>query len=225
MQTIRRTATMSWQHGLIAVLCAALAVAPAMVTTACNSAQVQSVVTDVSKFSPVVLNVLELACTFTPAAPECAVAGPVLQKLITDLQTALATYEQQLAAGTATVSAWNVLNALFDTFETQTSVIFSLFHLSGAATQSQALSIAASGETLLSVIEALFPSAPTATKAGQFAAGNTPRQSKYASALPPGGVAFFSLSGWQRDYNKKVDAAKKVNPKAKLSHVTITHGF
>jgi hypothetical protein len=225
MQTIRRTATITWQHALIALLCAALAVAPAMVTTACTPAQVTSVVTDISKFSPVVLNVLELACTFTPAAPECAVAGPVLQKIIADLQTALNTYEQQLAAGTATVAAWNVLNALFATFENQTAAIFSLFHLSGAATQSQALSIAASGETLLSVIEALFPSAPTSKKAGGFEAGNTPRQTKYISALPPGGVAFFSLSGWQRDYNTKVDAAKKANPKAKLSHVTLTHGL
>jgi hypothetical protein len=221
MQSIRRSATMAWQHALIAILCAAAAVTPIMVTTACNSAQVQTVVTDITKFSPVVLNVLQLACTFTPAAPECAIAGPALQKVIADLQAALTTYQQQLAAGTATVAAWNVLNALFATFESQTAAIFDLFRVSGGAAQSQALAVAAAAETLLSVIEALFPSAPPAA-AGQ-AEASAPRMAKFANSLPPGGVAFFSIAGWQGDYNKKVDAAKKANPKAKLVHVSLTH--
>jgi hypothetical protein len=209
-----------WQSGLIAVLCAAAVVTPIAVTTSCSKAQVITVITDITKFSPVVLNVLNLACAFTAAAALCATAGPALNKVIADLNAALAAYQAQVAAGGATLSAWQVLDDVFKTFESQTAAIFDLFRISGAASQAEANAVALSAMTLLSVIEALFPAPPAAVAGAERAPHAMPAR-VFASALPPGGIEFFNVSAWQKDYNKKISAAAKKNPTAKLVAVKV----
>jgi hypothetical protein len=218
---ITRILTYFWQHTLIALLCATSIVAPIAFTTGCNSAQVITVISDITKFAPIAVNVLQLACAFDPSASLCKTGVASLNATITELQAALTTYEQQLAAGTATVAEWNILNAIFATFEAQTADIFALFHISGAASQSEALAVAAAAQTLLAVIEALFPPAPATTAAASVTAPPHARAAMYVSSLPPGGVEFFNIKGWQKDYNRKVDAAKKANPKAVLVHVSV----
>jgi hypothetical protein len=192
------------------------------VTGACNSA---AVIADIQKFSPVVINVLNLACVFTPAAPLCATGAALLNGTISKLLSALTTYEANVKAGTATSADWNDLNAIFLTFEQQSSDIFSLLHISNGGTQTEALAVEASAKALLAVIEALFPSAPapviSPTPASAMRAmAVQPRASLFAAHLPAG-VTFDSkwLAAWEKNYNKLVDAAKKANPTAKLSHV------
>lgn len=215
-----------WQHSVIALLCVSVVIPAAIVETGCTSAQVTQVVTDITKFAPVVVNVLQLACAFTPGSTLCATAGPELNKTIADLETALTAYQAAVAAGTATSSTWNALNAVFTTFESQTAAIFDLFRISGAATQSTALAVAASAGTLLSLIEALFPAAP-ATPAAMRGEAPRPKPEKFAQMFPKsapmsaGGVTFFNFPAWEKDYNKKVDKANKAIKNAKLVHVAI----
>lgn len=223
---MKRIWTYAWQHFAISILSIAIAVPAVVVETSCTSAQVTQVVTDITKFSPVVINVLQLACAFTPGSTLCATAGPELNKTIADLETALTTYQAAVAAGTATSSTWNALNAVFTTFESQTAAIFDLFRISGAATQSTALAVAASAGTLLSLIEALFPAAP-ATPAAMRGEAPRPKPVKFAQMFPgsapmsAGGVTFFNFPAWEKDFNKKVDKANKAIKNAKLVHVDI----
>jgi hypothetical protein len=225
--------TYIWQHSIIALLCVSTVVVPAAIMeTGCTSAQVTTVVTDITKFAPVVVNVLQLACAFTPGSALCATGAAELNKTIADLETALTAYQAAVAAGTATSSTWNALNAVFTTFESQTAAIFDLFRISGAAAQSTALAVAASAGTLLSLIEALFPSAPVTPAAMRDEAAR-PKPVRFATLFPgaapmtAGGVTFFNLPAWQKDYNKKVDAANKAIPTVakqgftKLVHVNV----
>jgi len=220
---MKNIATRLWQSGLVAILCAAAAITPIAVTTSCTKAQVITVISDITKFDPVILNVLQLACAFTPSAALCATAGPALATALADLNSTLATYQAQVSAGGATVSAWNLLDAAFKVFESQTAAIFDLFRISGAAAQAEANAVALSAETLLSVIEALFPAAPAAAIAQSPAAMSEARtaHTKFRASLPPSGVVFFNLSAWQRDFNKKVSAAQKKNPTVKLAQVKV----
>ena len=213
---MKRFAAILWQTAVIGLLCGS------MIITACTPAQVTTVITDITKFAPVVTNVLTLACDFTPGAALCSTGAAILNKSISDLTAAMTTYEAKVATGTATSSDWNILNAVFATFEADSANIFSLFHISNAGTEATANAVAASAQTLLSVIEALFPSAPApvvAVAAAMQAEKAQPRQARFAASLPAAGVAGFSLSAWEKDFNKKVDAAKTAHPKAKLVHV------
>jgi hypothetical protein len=223
--TIRRTFTYLWQHSLIALLCASTVIVPPLVvTTGCNSSQVLQVVTDITKFAPIVTNTLSLACVFTPAAVLCTTGAAIINKDITDLNVALSTYQQQIAAGTATVTAWGILDAVFTTFEKDSAAIFDLFRISGSASQTEAEAVVTSAQTLLAVIEALFPSAPApapAPVAGATMRMEAPRARLFAASLPPQGVKFFNLSAWEKDYNKKVSAAHKKNPAARLMQVKV----
>jgi hypothetical protein len=217
---MKRFATMCWQHLVIALLATVAVVTPVVITTACTPAQVTTVITDITKFSPVVTNVLVLACDFTPGAVLCSTGAAILNKSIADLTSALTTYEAKVTAGTATSSDWNILNAVFSTFEADSANIFDLFRISNAGSEATANAVATGAQTLLSVIEALFPSAPVpVVVAAMMAEAVQPRQARYAASLPAGGAAAFNLSAWEKDYNKRVDAAKKAHPKAKLSHV------
>ena len=216
MNTVRKIATYFWQSTLIALLCATVVVAPITITTSCSSAQVLTVVTDITKFAPIVTNALSLACVFTPSAALCTTGAALVSKDIADLNVALNTYQQEIAAGTATASAWGILNAVFATFEKDTAAIFDLFRISGAASQAEALAVITAAQTLLSVIEALFPSAPAAMTLSMES-----RPHVFTANLPPQGVKFFNLSAWQKDYNKKVDAAQKKNPSVKLLQVKV----
>jgi hypothetical protein len=210
---MRKLLTYLWQHSCIAALLVALAVTPVtLITTGCNSA---AVVTDIQKFAPVVVNVLELACTFTPGAPLCATGAAMLNSSITAVTNAITGYQAKVKAGTATASDWNYINALFGTFEDQSASIFNLLHVSSGGTQAEALAIEASAKVLLSAIEALFPAPPAIV-----AVASRP-SARFVASMPSPAVAFDSnwFKAWEKDYNRKVDAAKKANPKASLSHV------
>src|SRR5580692_4419388 len=186
------------------LLCAGLL----CITIACTTAQVTSVITQIDKFTPVVTNVLALACDFNPKAALCSTGAATLDKDAADLTSALSVYEAKVTAGTATSADWNIANAVFQTFEADSVSIFELFHISNVGSEATANAVAASAQTLLAVIEALFPAAPVAVSTARMEAAQS-RPAKFSASLPAAGVAGFNLSAWQKDYNKRVDTAKK----------------
>src|SRR5580692_8224835 len=93
-----------------------------MVTTGCSSSQALA---DVTKFEPVVLNVLNLACVISPGAPLCGTATALITSDYNTVIQLWTAYNANVAAGTSTVAAWNDLNAAFQTFEQDSAAVFS----------------------------------------------------------------------------------------------------
>ena len=179
---------------------------------ACNSA---SVLADVEKFEPIVINALVLACAISPAAPIC---GTMQQTITNDYNTVVTLWtdwNKAVAAGTSTSALWNDLNAAFTVFEEDASLIFSLALGLNAP---EVTAIVAAAQVLLAAIEALFPDAPkgsTAFVSKKFAKsglsiplkGSSPKQQK------------DWFNAWAKDYNGKVEVAQKLHPKVKLHKV------
>lgn len=208
---MKRIATLFWQHLMVGLL---------IVSMACSLAQV---ITDVKKYEPIVVNVLNLACAISPAAALCSTGEALLNAAYTPLINLLTTYESDLKAGTATVSEYNALNAAFSTFESQSASVFALSHVFDPTAQKNAIAVVSAAQVLLSVIEASFPGPPPVV-ASSFAA-MTPEVAKPApkqfAAFLPVGATFNKewLSAWLKDYNAKVKAAKSETPGAKLRQV------
>lgn len=199
---------------------AILMIYPIVILSACSFAQV---ITDIQKYEPIVLNVLNLACVLSPAAALCATGEAVLNASYGPLMTALEDYETALQKGTATVAAYNELNALFATFEGDSSNILALAHVFDPNSQKSALALVASCQTLMAVIEAAFPGPPPA--AALSAQAMKPRPRMFAKYLPAN--ATFDqkwLSAWLVSYNKQVAAARKETAGAKLKTVHV-HGW
>jgi hypothetical protein len=207
---------MTYKENLMKRIATLLCTGLLCITIACTTAQVTSVITGIDRFTPVVTNVLALACDFNQKAALCSTGAATLNKDAADLTSALSIYEAKVTAGTATSADWNVANAVFQTFEADSASIFELFHISNASSEATANAVAASAQTLLAVIEALFPSAPAPVA---VSTARMERPAKFSASLPAAGVAGFSLSVWQKDYNKRVDMAKKAHPQAKLAHI------
>lgn len=174
--------------------------------TACSSSQALA---DVKRFEPVLVSALSLICTINASAPVCGITqgkikadGDLVIKIWGDYNTAVAN-------GTSTVKIWNDLNAAFTVFEEDASAIFAT---GIGLNQAQVTAIVASAQVLLAAIEAFFPQPPvgvTVAKSAKFA--------KYGVATGSYDKVWFS--GWAKDYNAKVDVARKAYPKAKLSKV------
>lgn len=218
-----KLATSLWQHSLIGLLCISIVMSPLIVTTGCSTGQVSTVVTDVTKFAPVIVNVLNLACAFKPSETLCSTGTAKLNTDIADLEKALNDWNAAVAAGGANISVWTALNATFTTFEQDSAAIFQLFQISGAGSQSTAMDVVASALTLLSVIEAVFPAAPpvAAATAERAVRAHAFADLSVKTGTPVAAVKFFNLKAWQKDYNKKVSAAQKKNPTAKLAQVKV----
>jgi hypothetical protein len=207
-----------------------------LMQTACTSEQVATVEADLTKFAPVVLNALTLACVFTPASGLCSTGAALINADLAKLTPLLQTYQTNLAAGKATNADWNALNALFLTFEQDSAGILSLLRISSGGATAEAIAVGDSAELFLSALEAAFPSAPVASSASNISANIAARDIVTVRARPavfagklPAGVSFVPnpskaqlkqegkwLREWQKSYNQKVAAAQKSVPSARL---------
>jgi hypothetical protein len=179
------------------------------VMTGCSSAQALA---DVQKFEPVIVNALVLACTIDSGAPICGTGEAQIQSDYNLLVKVWTDYNAAVAAGTATVAAWNYLNAVFSTFEADSAAIFAL---ASGLNAPEITAVVAAAQVLLAGIEALFPDAPagaSTAKSTLFSGYAAKRSTNYDSVW---------LSGWVKDYNAKLDVAKVAHPKAKLKKVHV----
>jgi hypothetical protein len=173
--------------------------------TGCSSSQALA---DVTKFEPVVINALSLACVIVPTNPLCGTMKTKIQGDYTTVVKLWGDWNTAVANGTATSAMWNDLNAAFTVFESDSADIFSL---GLSLNQPEVTAIVASAQLFLATIEALFPPSPSASmKSARFAAYATP--GLHGSAW---------LSTWVKDYNQKVSVAQKLHPNAKLHQVHI----
>ena len=178
--------------------------------TGCSSSQALA---DVKRFEPVVVNALVLACTINSTAALCGTGQATIQKDYNAVVQLWTDWNTAVAAGTSTSKMWNDLNAAFTVFEQDSSAIFSL---GLGLNQPEVTAIVASAQVLLAAIEALFPASPTAAaKSAMFA--------KYGSPSAVYGKAW--MSSWAKDYNNKVDVAKKLHKKADLKKVSTHSAF
>lgn len=189
------------------VLCFAL-MASSMFMTGCS---VSSVVSDLQKFQPVITDVLTIACEFT-SDPLCAIA-PTINQNVAYALSLLQDYEVALANQTASLSAWNDLNAAFALVEKDASAIFALAHVVNGAHQQEILAIVASAQALLAVIETIFPAPPVAATNVMTA---RPAQHQFAVYLPAPTAKTKQfdrkwLNSWVGDWNsnKLVKSNKK----------------
>ena len=180
-----------------------------LVLGGCNSA---SLLAKVEDFQPVVIDALNLYCTIKPADGNCALLA---QKIGADYTVATqlwSDYLKNVTNGTATVEAYNILNAAFSTYEQDASQIFSLVSALNNPTVS---AVVASAELLFAAIEVMFPSAPSA-------AGAKAKPAKFSALAQPNYDKAW-LSSWINTFNGRIDAAQKAYPTAKLAKVHLHH--
>jgi hypothetical protein len=194
---------------LFALIVACSVAMGTMPLVGCNSTQA---LTEVTKFEPVIINVIVLTCTISSGLPICgAMQGTV--KADADLVIKLwGDYNAAVKSGTSTLAAWNALNAAFVVFEADSAAIFAA---ASGLNSPEVAAIVAAAQVLLASIEAFFPGPPagaTSLKSAKFARYGSTVNASYTKAW---------LNGWIKDYNAKVDAAKKMYPQAKLRKVHI----
>lgn len=173
---------------------------------ACNSVQA---LVEVRRFEPVIVNVLVLACTISSNLPVC---GGMQTKIKADADLVIklwGDYNTAVAAGNSTVTVWTELNAAFTVFSNDSAEIFSA---ASGLNAPQVMAIVASAQVLLAAIEALFPPPP----AGVMVAG--PKKFT-AYRMGTGNYDKSWFDNWKKDYNQKVDVAKKLYPNAKLKKI------
>lgn len=182
---------------------------PAMtVLTACNSSQA---LLEVQRFEPVILNALNLACTIQSTLPICGTMAATIKADADLVIKVWGDYNAAVAAGTSTVAIWNQLNAAFSTFEQDSAAIFAAAAGLNAPT---VMAVVAAAQVLLAAIEALFPAPPagvTMHRPAKFA--------RYGQAGANYNMAW--LKSWTKDYNGKIEIAKKQYPKADLHKVYV----
>lgn len=191
---MKKSLTLVWQTSTIALLCVAMMVMPG-----CSAA---TVIADIGKFAPAVINVAEAVCAFTPAAPICLTAGPAVQASTNVLITALNNYYAAQAAGSTSPTIVQDLQTAISTFEANASQILDAVHVVDAAHQADVEAVAAAAATLLAVIESLLPAQVTANK--------------FSASRPK---TVFNLNAWTGDYNAKVDTLQHSLPR----NVTLKH--
>lgn len=167
-----------------------------MPTTACNS---QQVLTDLEKYSPVVINLLTVACEFT-ANPLCSTGSALISEAEQHVFTLWQAYLNAQQKSTATAALWNDLNSAVDTLISKSSDVFSLAHVVNGVHQQEVLAMATATEALLAVIEAQLPANPAPVKA--MAMARAPRLATFLPKPAKSGkydAAWFSQ--WRKDYN------------------------
>jgi hypothetical protein len=181
-----------------------VAIAP---LTACNSA---SLLAKVEDFQPVVMDALNLFCAIQPGDVICT--PTFLAKINSDYTLATTLWSDYLTAvanGTETAAAYNILNAAFQVYEQDASLIFQAIPQLNSPTIA---AIVAAAQVLLAAIEVMFPDAPAGVaveKPALFRA-HAVGKSQYTKAW---------LSGWISDFNQKIDVAQKAYPGVKLHKV------
>lgn len=158
-----RFTTYLWQHLVVALCCVAITVGTVPMT-ACNAG---TILQDITKFLPVVTDILSIVTSFTGSDESNLNAK--IQQDAQIVENVYSTYEQNVG----NVTAWNALNAAFTTFEADAQQIFQLAQISNPTVQAKVSAMVAAAQTLFAIIEALVPSAPAgaqATKPHLFAA-------------------------------------------------------
>lgn len=168
-----------------------------MPATSCTG---QGVLNDLEKFSPVVTNLLVVACEFT-ASPLCSTGGALLSAAEQHVFVLWQAYINAQAKGTATAGLWNDLNSALDTLIKDSSDVFSLAHVVNGQHQQEVLAMATATEALLAVIESLLPANPAPSVKAMSA-----RAPRLATFLPPPNTksgkydsAWFKQ--WEKNYN------------------------
>lgn len=167
-----------------------------MVTVACTPQQKLAVVTDVERFIPVVTNVADAVCSFTPAAPVCVGGVAAVSASAKVLNTALVNYFTAQADGTVPPGVVAALSQAIATFQADAGNILSSVRVLDPAVQTKIQALTAAAQVLLSVVEGFLPSV------GQTA--------KFAAARP----AHFDMTEFVVDYNAKVAATQPLIPRS-----------
>lgn len=167
-----------------------------MVTVGCTPQQKLAVVTDIERFIPVVTNVADAVCGFTPAAPICIGGVTAVSASAKVLSTAVVNYYTAVASGTVPPGVIAALNQALSTFEGDASSILDSVRILNPTLQTEIQALVASAQVLLAVVEGLLPSAVQSTK--------------FAAAKP----SRFNLGNFASDYNKQVDAVQKAVPRS-----------
>lgn len=198
--------------GSLSMVLVVMMLMTALFTTGCSSSQV---LTEVEKFEPAILNALVLACVVSPAAAICGNGSATIKADYDLVVKVWADYNQAVASGTATAALWNYLNAVFATYEQDSSAIFAL----GLGLNSPEITeVIAATQVLLAAIEVLFPAAP----AGAMSAKSNLFANHATKPSPNYNGTWFA--GWTADYNGKVKSAQMVYPKAHLNAIHV-HNF
>ena len=186
-----------------------VAIAP---LTACNSA---SLLAKVEDFQPVVIDALNLFCAIDRSNSVVCTAAWLskFNSAYTLATTLWANYLTDLNNGTATVEAYNILNAAFQDYESMASQLFQLIPQLNNPTVS---AVVAAAQVLLAAIEVMFPEAP---------AGNASARPAMFKAHAIGRTQYNKewLSGWISNFNDQISVAHKMYPNVKLSKVHLHH--
>jgi hypothetical protein len=169
-----------------------------MFSLGCTPQQKLSVVTDIQNFIPVVTNVADAVCAFTPTATICTGAVTAVSSSAAILNSALVAYYTAEAAGTVPPTIVSALSQAIATFEANAQNILGAVRILDPVRQAEIEAIVASANVLLGVVETLFPSLATANMAMKF------------GATKP---AAFSLNSFAGTYDKQVDAANRFMPR------------
>lgn len=199
---MKKTATVLWQHATIVLLCIGM-----IATTACTPQEKLAVVTDIQKFTPVIINLAEAVCAFTPAAPICVAGGAAVGASANILETALVNYYKAQAQGAVAPGIVAALQQAISVFEGDASNILEAVHVVDSVHQAQIIGLAAAASVLLGLIESLLP-------AGIQTNG------KFKASAPAAGQ--FDLNKWVGDYNATVESTQKSLPRnVKLKKVHV----
>ena len=178
-----------------------------MVAVGCTPQQKLAVVNDIQKFLPVVSNVADAVCGFSPAAPVCS-GGVTAVTACGILDTALVNYYTAQATGTVPPGIIAALNQAISTFEGNATNILDSVRILNPALQQEIQDLAAAAQVFLGVVEGLLPS--------------TGAQLKFAASRPSN----FDLKAFVDDYNGKVAVCQKWVPaKVSLKKIHIHSAF
>lgn len=179
-----------------------------MVTVACTPQQKLAVVQDIQKFLPVVTNVADAVCGFTPAAPVCLGGVTAVSASAGILDTALVNYFTAQASGTVPPGLVAALNQAISTFEGDAGNILASVRVLNPTLQTEIETLAGAAQVMLAVVEGLLPS--------------TGAQLKFAAAKPTN----FNMKTFVDDYNNKVAVTQKLLPRSvSLKQVHMHNGF
>lgn len=179
-----------------------------MVTVACTPQQKLAVVNDIQKFLPIVTNVADAVCGFTPGAPVCLGAVTAVSASAGVLDTALVNYYTAEASGTVPPGIIAALNQAISSFEGDAGNILDAVRVLNPTLQTEIETLAGAAQVMLAVVEGLLPS--------------TGAQLHFAAARPSN----FNAKAFVDDYNVKVDVSQKLLPRSvKLKKVHLHSAF
>jgi len=165
-----------------------------MLAVGCTPQQKLAVVTDIQKFLPVVTDVADAICAFTPTAPVCLGGVAAVSSSASILDSALVSYYTAEASGAVPPTIVAALSQAIATFEANASQILGAVRILDPLRQAEIEAIVSAAQLLLSVVETLFPSLATAQM-----------QLKFGAVAPAG----FSLNSFAGTFNKNVSTINK----------------